>query len=121
MYVKIDDQLHPVHTLASARLIVGKADSPTVVKSGEIDKFPLSNTVGIPNAPSRMVQNPSRDARWMVCNAVGGPNVGTTVISGDPVPGPGHAVPLPDSSAILATEGKTTCLIWGTKRREIDL
>jgi type VII secretion protein EccB len=92
-----------------------------VVKSGEIDKFPLSNTVGIPNAPSRMVQNSSRDARWMVCNAVGGPDVGTTVISGDPVPGPGHAVPLPDSSAILATEGKTTWLIWGTKRSEIDL
>ena len=43
-------------------------------------------------------------------------------MSGDPVPGPGHAVPLPDSSAILATDGdKTTWLIWGNKRSEIDL
>ena len=122
LYVKIDDQLHPVLNLASARLIVGKADNPTVVKSSEIDKFPLGNTLGIPNGPSRMVQNPSRDARWMVCDAVGGPDAGTTVMSGDPVPGPGHAVPLPDSSAILATDGdKTTWLIWGNKRSEIDL
>ena len=61
LYVKIDDQLHPVLNLASARLIVGKADNPTVVKSSEIDKFPLGNTLGIPNGPSRMVQNPSRN------------------------------------------------------------
>ena len=122
LYVKIDDQLHPVLNLASARLIVGRADNPTVVKSSEIDKFPLGNTLGIPNGPSRMVQNPSRDARWMVCDAVAGPDAGTTVMSGDPVPGPGHAVPLPDSSAILATDGdKTTWLIWGNTRSEIDL
>ena len=58
----------------------------------------------------------------MVCDAVGGPDAGTTVMSGDPVPGPGHAVPLPDSSAILATDGdKTTWLIRGNKRSEIDL
>ena len=122
LYVKINDQLHPVLNLASARLIVGKAANPTVVKSSEIDKFPLSNTLGIPNAPSRMEQNASRDARWMVCDAVGGSEVGTTIMSGDPVPGPGHAVALPDSSAILAVDDEgINWLIWGNKRSEIDL
>jgi type VII secretion protein EccB len=123
LYVRVNDELHPVLNLASARLIVGKPENPTVVKSGEIDKHPLSNTLGIPNAPSRMVQNPTRDARWMVCDAVGGPDTGTTVLSGDPVPGPGHAGTLQDSSAILATSdgGVTTWLIWGNKRSEIDL
>ncbi|OKH76739.1 secretion protein EccB [Mycobacterium sp. SWH-M3] len=122
LYVRVNDTLHPVLNLASARLIVGKPDEPTVVKSSEIDRFPLGNTLGIPNAPSRMVQNPARDSRWLVCDAVGGPDAGTTVIAGDPVAGPGRAAALPSSSAVLATSdgGATTWLIWGNKRSEID-
>ncbi|ORX14145.1 type VII secretion protein EccB [Mycobacterium xenopi] len=123
LYVVVNNELHPVLNLASARLIVGKPAEPAVVKAKEIDKFPLGNTLGIPNAPSRMVQSGAHDARWMVCEAVGGPNAGTTVIFGDPVGGPGHAAPLPGSSAILASSdgGKTTWLIWGGKRSQIDL
>ncbi|MCH9731966.1 MAG: type VII secretion protein EccB [Actinomycetia bacterium] len=123
LYVRVNDELHPVLNLASARLIVGKPETPQVVKPAEIDKFPLGNTLGIPNAPSRMQQDPARDARWMVCDAAGGPDPGTTVISGDPVAGAGHADQLADSAAILATVdgGDSTWLIWGTKRSEIDL
>jgi hypothetical protein len=29
----------------------GQGDNPTVVKSSEIDKFPLGNTLGILNGP----------------------------------------------------------------------
>ena len=123
LYVVVNDQLHPVLNLASARLIVGKADNPTVVKSSEIDKFAVGNTLGIPSAPSRIVQSGDRDARWMVCDAVDGPDAGTTVIVGDPVAGSGHAAALPESAAILATSdgGETTWLIWGNKRSQIDL
>jgi type VII secretion protein EccB len=123
LYVVVNNELHPVLNLASARLIVGKPADPTVVKAKEIDKFPLGNTLGIPNAPSRMVQSAAQDARWMVCDAVGGPDPGTTVIFGDPVAGAGHAAPLPASSAILASSdgGTTTWLIWGGKRSQIDL
>ena len=123
LYVVVNDKLHPVLNLASARLIVGKPDNPTVVKANEIDKFALGNTLGIPNAPSRMVQSGARDARWMACDATGGAESGTTVIFGDPVSGPGHASTLPASGAVLATSdgGKTTWLIWGGKRSQIDL
>lgn len=123
LYVRVNDTLHPVLNLASARLIVGKPDEPAVVKSSEIDGFPLGNTLGIPNAPSRMVQNPARDSRWLVCDAAGGPDAGVTVIAGDPVAGPGRAATMSDHSAVLATSdgGKTTWLIWGNKRSEIDL
>ncbi len=123
LYVRVNDTLHPVLNLASARLIVGKPDVPTVVKSGEIDNFPLGNQLGIPNAPSRMVQNPARDSRWLVCDAVGGPDAGTTVIAGDPVGGPGRAAAMSDNAAVLASTdgGKSTWLIWGDKRSEIDL
>jgi type VII secretion protein EccB len=123
LYVVVNNELHPVLNLASARLIVGKPAEPTVVKAKEIDKFPLSNTLGIPGAPSRMVQSSARDARWLVCDVVGGPNSGTSVITGEPVGGAGHAAPLAGSSAILATGdgGQTTWLIWGGKRSQIDL
>lgn len=123
LYVVVNNELHPVLNLASARLIVGKPADPTTVKGSEIDKYPLANTLGIPNAPSRMVQSAARDAHWMVCDAVGGPEPGATVIFGDPVTGTGHATPLPASSAILATSdgGKTTWLIWDGKRSQIDL
>lgn len=123
LYVVVNDQLHPVLNLASARLIVGNPATPTLVKASEIDKFPLGNTLGIPNAPSRMVQSRDRDARWMVCDVVFGPEMGTTIIVGDPIPGPGHAAVLPDTSAILVSSdgGATTWLIWGNKRSKIDL
>jgi type VII secretion protein EccB len=122
LYVMVNDRLHPVLNLASARLIVGKPANPTVVKSREIDKFPLSNTLGIPNAPSRMVQSRDRDARWMVCDAVSGPDAGTTVTVGDPVSGPGHADALADSEAVLAaSDGGTTWLIWHDRRSQINL
>ncbi|BBY55972.1 type VII secretion protein EccB [Mycobacterium koreense] len=123
LYVVVNDQLHPVLNLASARLILGKAAEPTTVKPAEIDSFTLGNTLGIPGAPSRIVQSPDRDARWLVCDAVSGPESGTTVIAGDPVPGPGHATSMPDSHALLATAngGKNTWLIWDNKRARIDL
>lgn len=123
LYVRVDDVLHPVLNLASARLIVGRPEEPRAVKAAEIDKFPLGNTLGIPNAPARMVQDPTRDARWMVCDAAGGPDAGTTVIAADPVPGPGHAAVLADDAALLVSvdAGKSTWLIWGNQRSEIDL
>jgi len=123
LYVLVDTDLHPVLNLASARLIVGKPDNPVTVKPGEIDKFPLGNTLGIPHAPSRMVQSADRDARWVVCDTAEGPDAGTTVIIGDPVTGSGHAGPMPASSAVLATSSgsDTTWLIWAGKRSQIDL
>lgn len=123
LYVRVNDTLHPVLNLASARLIVGKPEEPHPVKSKELDRLPLGNTLGIPGAPGRLVQNPSRDARWTVCDSVHGQTTETMVIARDLVAGPGHADPLADDSAILATAdgGATTWLIWGGKRSKIDL
>lgn len=123
LYVVVNDELHPVLNLASARLIIGKPADPNVVKAKEIDKFPLGNGLGIPGAPARMVQSGAVDARWMVCDAAGGADAGTTVIFGDPVAGNGHAAQMSAGSAELATTdgGKTTWLIWGGKRSQIDV
>ncbi len=123
LYVIVNGQAHPVPNLASARLIAGRPDEPTTVKPTEIDRYPLGNKMGIFGAPERMVQSPDKNSRWIVCDAVTGTDEGTTVIAGDPAPGPGHASSLPENSAILATSdaGATTWLIWGNKRSQIDL
>ncbi|MCV7314247.1 type VII secretion protein EccB [Mycolicibacillus parakoreensis] len=123
LYVVVNDRLHPVLNLASARLVIGKPENPTSVKSSEFSQFPLDNTLGIPGAPAHIVQSPDRDSRWLVCDTVSGPETGTTVIAGDPVPGPGHAGILPESDAILVTadDGATTWLIWDDKRARLDL
>lgn len=121
LYVVVNNELHPVLNLASARLIAGKPENPAVVKSSEIDKFPLGNTLGIPGAPARMEQSADRDSRWLVCDALAGPFPGTTVIVGDPVAGAGHAAAMAADSAVLASSGDATWLIWGNKRARIDL
>ncbi len=82
LYVRVDDELHPVLNLASARLIVGKAVQPKAVGSSGLDKLARGVTVGIPGAPERMVQNSSRDADWIVCDSTGAADPGVTVMAG---------------------------------------
>lgn len=123
LYVMVNDKLHPVLNLASARLIIGKPDNPTSVKSAELDKHPRGALLGIPGAPERIVQDPARDALWTVCDAVGGQDRGTTVISGPLSTGSGRATEIQGNQAILATgdNGASVWLIWGGRRSHIDL
>ncbi|OBK71947.1 type VII secretion protein EccB [Mycobacterium sp. 1274761.0] len=121
LYVKVDEQLHPVLNLASARLIVGRPDNPTTVKSAELDRFGRGNLLGIPGAPERMVQNTSRDADWTVCDAASGPARGPTVIAGHLAGGGERAGALPENSAVLAENGGRTWLLWQGRRSPLDL
>jgi type VII secretion protein EccB len=121
LYVKVGEQLHPVLNLTSARLIVGRADNPTTVKSAELDQFGRGNLLGIPGAPERMVQNPSRDADWTVCDAESGPAKGLTVIAGRLAGGGERAAALADRSAVLVENDGGTWLLWQGRRSPIDL
>src|ERR1700712_3038109 len=96
LYVRVNDELHPVLNLTSARLIAGKPVNPVQVKSSELDKFPRGNVIGIPGAPERMVQNTSRDADWTVCDGTGAAPQGVTVIAGAPGSGGERAAGLVD-------------------------
>jgi type VII secretion protein EccB len=121
LYVRVGDQLHPVLNLASARLIAGKSANPTMVKSAELDKFPLGNLIGIPGAPQRMVQNTRKDADWTVCDAASGAAAGTTVIAGAPDSTGARAKALTTGSAVLASNHTSTWLLWDGRRSRIDL
>jgi type VII secretion protein EccB len=121
LYVKVGDQLHPVLNLTSARLIAGRPDNPTTVKTSELDQFPRGNLLGIPGAPERMVQNTSRDADWTVCDGSFGPAAGVTVIAGRPADGGERATVLPANHAVLVENADRTWLLWDGRRSPIDL
>ena len=118
LYVKVGDQLHPALNLASARLIAGRPDNPTLVKSSELDKFARGNLLGIPGAPERLVQNISRDAQWTVC---GDTNPGVTVIAGTLGTGGERATGLQPHRAVLVTNNGRTWLLWDGRRSALDL
>jgi type VII secretion protein EccB len=125
LYVRIDDELHPVLNLTSARLIVGHPDNPAQVKSTELDKFPRGNVVGIPGAPERMVQNAARNADWTVCEGSGATAAGVTVIAGAPDLGGERSTGLAGDKAVLvnngAQSGPATWLLWDGRRSPIDV
>ncbi|MEO3758908.1 type VII secretion protein EccB [Mycobacterium sp. B14F4] len=125
LYVRLGDQLHPVLNLTSARLIAGRPDNPTTVKTSEIDQFPRGNLIGIPGAPERMVQNMTRDADWTVCDGVSGPSAGVTMIAGPLNGGGERAGALPAGEGILAANAggpnAGTWLLWDGRRSPIDL
>lgn len=69
LYVRIDDTVHPVPNLASARLIVGAPANPVVVNDAVIAKFRRGPLVGIPGAPAQIGRPLSLDeAGWATCD-----------------------------------------------------
>jgi type VII secretion protein EccB len=123
LYVRLNDRLHPVLNLTSARLAVGRPVDPTSVSSDQLDKFARGSLIGIPGAPERMVQSTSRDAVWAVCDGAGGPadGQGTSVIAGQVEQRGARAAALPAGHAVLVGGTNGTWLLWDGRRSAIDL
>lgn len=62
-------RLHPALNLASARLIAGKADKPSVVKPDTLTDYPRGLPMGIIGAPNSLEHHngSEEDAGWGVC------------------------------------------------------
>lgn len=94
LFVRIGDRVHPVLNLASARLIVGKADAPKQVSDKFLNQLPLGPMVGIVGAPASIHAGAQPGmSSWTVCDTTqtppaagssGGAGVETTVLAGDP-------------------------------------
>ncbi len=128
MYVRAGDRVHPVHNLASARLVAGQAAAPVTVRDSDIASTRRGGQVGIPGAPSALPA--PRDAAaagaisWTVCDEVadadrGRPRVvGTSIVAREGL-GPGRVT---SAEEILLVEvgGQGWLLRDGTRAR-IDL
>ncbi|MGX9295935.1 type VII secretion protein EccB [Tsukamurella paurometabola] len=72
LYVRVEDVLHPVTGLASARLVVGEAAQPTSVKDKRLSDFRRGPEVGIVGAPAQILGPVSAwtegAAPWLLCD-----------------------------------------------------
>src|SRR4051812_1756903 len=129
-FVRIGDRVHPVLNLASARLIVGKNDSPKAVDEKFLNALPRGPMVGIVGAPTS-IQGPDDigTSSWTVCDTLeipdatqttGGTSLQTTVLANDPVLS-GDIRAADSAQAILAEVSGTTYLIYDGVRAPIDL
>jgi type VII secretion protein EccB len=129
-FVRIGDRAHPVLNLASARLIVGKNDSPKDVDDKFLNTVPRGPMVGIVGAPAsiRGADNLSMSS-WTVCDTWQTPGVTettgpttlqTTVLANDPVLD-GDIRGADPAQAILTEVAGRTYLVYDGVRAPIDL
>lgn len=70
LYVRFNNELHPVLNLASARLIAGKPDNPTKVKDSDLGSLPAGPTLGIIGAPASIAKADDLSrSDWSVCDS----------------------------------------------------
>ncbi|WP_295651506.1 type VII secretion protein EccB [uncultured Dietzia sp.] len=128
MYVRAGDRVHPVHNLASARLVVGEPAEPETVRDSDIEGTARGGLLGIPGAPSALPGHRDADAAaavsWSVCDEVadadrGRPRVvGTSVVAREGT-GPGRETDA-DEIVLVETGGQGWLLRDGARAR-IDL
>jgi len=86
LFVRTSDKVRPVYNLTSARLVLGKPDEPTSVKSADLAKLRRGQSIGIPGAPYATPVTATASPAWALCDTVTGgessnPIVKTSVLS----------------------------------------
>ena len=129
-FVRIGDRVHPVLNLASARLIVGKNDSPKDVDDKFLNTVPRGPMVGIVGAPTSIRGADSLAmSSWAVCDTwqtpgvtetTGSATLHTTVLANDPVTDDDVRAADP-AQAVLTEVGGRTYLIYDGVRAPVDL
>lgn len=119
MYVRLDDRLHPVLNLASARLIVGSAASPKSVSDDVLARYSRGPLLGIPGAPSSLAA-PRGSSQWSVCDSATGRGAdsvveSTTLLIGAPTTAPAQAR-IGSGAVVAAADG--TYLIFTAREGE---
>lgn len=117
LYVRVGDRLHPVLNLASARLIVGEAESPTDVKDDKLGEYPRGPVLGIPGAPSALDTGGSADD-WTVCDRDVDGAVTTGVVAG--ATDPAGAAVIGPGPAVLARHDDRTYLLYEGRKALVD-
>ncbi|MGH3677756.1 MAG: type VII secretion protein EccB [Mycobacterium sp.] len=117
LYVRVDDTLHPVLNLASARLVAGTGGKPEVVSESAINKAKRGPLLGIPGAPA-VIATPltAEESAWTVCD-----DPSTTLIVGH-AKGIDRRAPQPSILVTPRAESAAmTYLLYDGWRAEVDL
>lgn len=111
LYVRVDDTVHPVLNLTSARLIAQVDDDPRPVTPAALADAKHGPLLGIPGAPA--VIGPAMsgaESGWTACDGTV-----TTVIAG-PVRSAAHNEPV-----LVSSRSGTTYLLYDGRRAAVDL
>lgn len=134
-YVLVEDTLHPVLNLASARLISGSAERPASVADAKLKSYPRGPLLGIPGAPGSLPSSAHKGtSTWTVCDSTevsddgSAESIRQTVIGDRPVLGDATASTTAPPDAILVRSDDATFLVyqlfrngsWSPVRAEID-
>ncbi|MEP9393437.1 type VII secretion protein EccB [Gordonia sp. VNK1] len=121
MYVVVDEKVHPVLNLASARLITGSDSAPKSVADSALSAYPRGPLLGIPGAPVALPASAHRDTSvWSVCDHPGTGEDTTrrlAVIADRPATG-AQIAPAGPQDAVLVTDGRATFLVYQVVRGE---
>ena len=125
LYVLLSGQLHPVYNLTSARLLLGSPSNPEAVKSSELTKLPLGQTLGIPGAPYATPVSGGSKSIWTLCDTVSradsaAPAIQTSVIA-MPIQIDPTVDPLQANEALLASYQGQDWIVTAKGRHSIDL
>ncbi|CAN5783977.1 type VII secretion protein EccB [soil metagenome] len=113
VYVRVDDVLHPVLNLTSARLIAATGEAPQQVSATAVANAKQGPLLGIPGAPMAVgAPLPESESAWTVCD-----HTATTVFAG-PFP---VARPAADQAILVTGPSGTTYLLYTGRRARVDL
>jgi type VII secretion protein EccB len=117
-YVLAGGRLHPVLNYASARLLLGRSTTVTLVPAATLAAVPRGTPVGIPGAPDVLPANTAGPTRWLVCASRVTSPAGAAVPAVTVRIGPdGGAETLPADRAVLVRDaGGTRYLAWRGSR-----
>lgn len=119
LHVRIDDRVHPVANLASARLVLGQPVEPARVGAGALDGVVSGHPVGIAGAPAIAATDPPEaPAAVGVCENAE-PALHEPVAVRETVARIGD-VPADDGVAALLGDGERLWLVHGGRRALID-
>jgi len=123
LFVTIDSKLHPVLNLVSAQLIVGKPDTPALVKTSEVQNMARGSLVGIAGAPSRVFQPAQMDSVWTACDVIDRPGTARPAVTTAVIASDQQQLLSADPSAARIVQGpdEATWLLTGDQRRRIDI
>lgn len=109
LFVRVDDRVHPVANLASARLIVGEPLDPARIGDDLLAATDRGAPLGIHPAPAALGGGDRAELSWSVCHGEGT----VTVAVGDLV------APLGGHRGVLATAGGADWLLTTEGRRQL--
>lgn len=125
LYLVLSGQLHPVYNVTSARLVLGNPANPAIVKSAELSKLPMGQTIGIPGAPYATPVSDASSSIWTVCDIVAtsdspSPTTRTAVI-GMPLVLDSSIDVIRPNEALLVSYRDSTWIVTHKGRHAIDL